>query len=87
MCLPSHYFPSQGREKEAIVFSAVRSNPRGSVGFLSDPRRLNVAITRAKRGLVVVGDPGTLQSHPLWRGWLGWARRMGVFVEEGIRDV
>jgi ATP-dependent RNA/DNA helicase IGHMBP2 len=50
----------QGREKEAIVFSAVRSNADGETGFLSDARRLNVAITRARRKLIVVGDSATL---------------------------
>ncbi len=50
----------QGREKEAIVVDLVRSNPEGRIGFLADARRLNVALTRARRLLLVVGDSGTL---------------------------
>ena len=63
----------QGREKEVIVFSAVRSNPEGNVGFLNDSRRLNVALTRAKRGLIVIGDPKTLRNQRDWDFWLTWA--------------
>jgi ATP-dependent RNA/DNA helicase IGHMBP2 len=53
----------QGREKEAIVFSFVRSNPRRRVGFLSERRRLNVAITRARRHIALFGDSETLRSN------------------------
>ena len=48
----------QGREKEVVVLGLVRSNERGEVGFLAEERRLNVGMTRARRGLVVVGDGG-----------------------------
>ena len=48
----------QGREKEVVVFGLVRSNEGGEVGFLAEERRLNVGMTRARRGLVVVGDGG-----------------------------
>jgi predicted DNA helicase len=57
----------QGREKRVIVFSAVRSNSDGVVGFLADARRLNVAITRAKHKLVIVGDSATLSADEDWR--------------------
>jgi ATP-dependent RNA/DNA helicase IGHMBP2 len=53
----------QGREKEAVIISLVRSNEQGQVGFLSELRRLNVALTRARRHLCVIGDSATLSCH------------------------
>ncbi|XP_053400098.1 DNA-binding protein SMUBP-2-like [Mercenaria mercenaria] len=50
----------QGREKEAVIISLVRSNKRGEVGFLSERRRINVAVTRARRHLTVIGDSETV---------------------------
>ena len=64
----------QGREKEVILFSCVRSNSEGNVGFLSDSRRLNVALTRARRGLIVVGNPETLRCDEDWSAWLEHVR-------------
>jgi regulator of nonsense transcripts 1 len=64
----------QGREKEVILFSCVRSNSQGNVGFLSDSRRLNVALTRARRGLIVIGDPETLRYDEDWAAWLEHVR-------------
>ncbi len=56
----------QGREKEAVVISLVRSNPQGELGFLTDTRRMNVALTRARRSLTVFGDSGTLANHEFY---------------------
>ena len=56
----------QGEEKDFIIISLVRSNPSGEIGFLADFRRLNVAMTRARMKLVVIGDSGTLGQHKLF---------------------
>ncbi|XP_012613015.2 DNA-binding protein SMUBP-2 isoform X3 [Microcebus murinus] len=53
----------QGREKEAVVLSFVRSNRKGEVGFLAEDRRINVAITRARRHVAVVCDSRTVNNH------------------------
>ena len=70
----------QGREKEVIVFSTVRANDRGEVGFLADYRRLNVAITRAKRGLILLGHPTTLRHDGTWRSYLDWVEEHQLFA-------
>ena len=60
----------QGREKEAVIVDTVRSNPDGEVGFLADTRRMNVALTRARRFLLVVADSATLGGHPYYQALL-----------------
>ncbi len=71
----------QGREKEVIFISLVRSNEEGNVGFLKDARRLNVAMTRARAKLVMVGDLKTLkQCYPFDRLAL-WLKEKGALYE------
>ena len=62
----------QGREKEAVVMSLVRSNSSGEIGFLSDVRRMNVAMTRARRKLLVIGDSATISSAPFYQRLLDY---------------
>ena len=57
----------QGQERDVILVSLVRSNDEGQIGFLRDLRRMNVAITRARMKLIIVGDSSTLTRHPFYR--------------------
>ncbi|WP_036905651.1 AAA domain-containing protein [Prevotella sp. AGR2160] len=57
----------QGQERDVIILSMVRSNSKGEIGFLRDLRRINVAITRARMKLIIIGDPATLTRHPFYK--------------------
>jgi ATP-dependent RNA/DNA helicase IGHMBP2 len=65
----------QGQERDVIAISLVRSNDKGEVGFLGDIRRTNVAITRARKKLIVVGDSATLGSHPFYLQWIDYVQK------------
>ena len=69
----------QGREKEAVVVSLVRSNPDGELGFVADIRRINVALTRARKKLIVIGDSATIARHPFHEGFVMYAERCGAW--------
>ncbi|HRY30177.1 MAG TPA: AAA domain-containing protein [Elusimicrobiota bacterium] len=69
----------QGREKEVVLVSLVRSNEKGEVGFLGDTRRMNVAMTRARRLLVVIGDSATISQHPFYAAFLDYAEQNGSY--------
>lgn len=77
----------QGREKDIIIMSCVRSNERLGIGFLSDPRRLNVALTRAKYGIITVGNPKVLSKQLLWSHLLTYYKENGVLVEGPLNNL
>eukprot|EP00743_Colponemidia_sp_Colp-15_P012804 GILK01014683.1.p1 GENE.GILK01014683.1~~GILK01014683.1.p1 ORF type:complete len:800 (+),score=101.60 GILK01014683.1:36-2402(+) len=70
----------QGREKDIIVFSCVRANEGRGVGFLSDVRRMNVALTRARASLVVFGNSDCLNTNPYWNELIDDTKRRGKYV-------
>jgi hypothetical protein len=69
----------QGREKEAVVLSLVRSNREGQVGFLAHVRRMNVALTRARRKLLIIGDSATLSAHAFYRDFFSYLEAIGAY--------
>jgi regulator of nonsense transcripts 1 len=77
----------QGREKDFIVISLVRSNDYQGIGFVKDMRRVNVALTRAKYGLVIVGNPNTLLKNSLWKDLLTFYDNKGWIYEGAMNDL
>ena len=69
----------QGQERDVVYLSLVRSNAKGQIGFLQDFRRMNVAMTRARKLLVVVGDSATIASHEFYRSFLDYVDRKGYY--------
>ncbi len=69
----------QGREKEVVIVSLVRSNREGEVGFLADTRRMNVALTRARRKLIVIGDSATITNHPFYEKMVKHFESVGAY--------
>lgn len=69
----------QGEERDVIYISLVRSNDNQEIGFLADLRRMNVAITRAAKKLVLVGDSATIGAHPFYKGFLEYCEKQGMY--------
>ncbi len=69
----------QGQEKDIVILSLVRSNEDGNIGFLKDYRRMNVAITRAKEQLLVIGDSATIGGDPFYNSFLTYIEKFGSY--------
>ncbi|MBG8556256.1 AAA domain-containing protein [Hymenobacter guriensis] len=69
----------QGQERDIIAITLTRSNPQGEIGFLSDIRRMNVGMTRARRKLLIVGDSATLGGHPFYKAFLDYVESIGAY--------
>jgi superfamily I DNA and/or RNA helicase len=69
----------QGQERDIIYISLTRSNEKGIIGFLSDTRRMNVAMTRARKKLVVIGDSATMGNHPFYSEMLDYFNEIGAY--------
>lgn len=77
----------QGREKGYVILSCVRSNECQGIGFLKDPRRLNVAITRAQHGLIIIGNPRILSHNALWCDLIEFYRSNGCLVQGTLNNL
>ncbi len=73
----------QGQERDIIAITLTRSNPQGEIGFLSDIRRMNVGMTRARRKLLLVGDSSTLCRHPFFGELLAYVKGVGGYRTMG----
>ncbi|KLO22251.1 IGHMBP2 family helicase [Marinitoga sp. 1155] len=71
----------QGKEKDVIIFSLTRSNEKGLIGFLTDERRLNVAITRARKKLIVIGDILTITNYSLFNDFIKYIEQNGEIIK------
>lgn len=69
----------QGQERDLMLISLTRSNEKGEIGFLADTRRMNVALTRAKRKLILIGDSSTLAQNPFFDSLLGYFEEKGAY--------
>ena len=70
----------QGQERDVIILSMVRDNEKGTIGFLRDLRRMNVAITRARMKLIILGNAETLSQHKFYHHFIEYVKDHGDFV-------
>jgi regulator of nonsense transcripts 1 len=94
--LPLEFYPHieiasvdsfQGGERDYIILSCVRANRHSAIGFLKDPRRLNVAITRARMGLVVIGSAPVLAANKLWYAFIKHFQSRELLVEGDLNHL
>jgi superfamily I DNA and/or RNA helicase len=69
----------QGREKDCIIISLTRSNADQKIGFLSEERRLNVAMTRARFKLIIIGDSTTITSYPIFKAMIEYFQKINAY--------
>ena len=69
----------QGQERDVVYISMTRSNAEGQIGFLADIRRMNVAMTRARKKLVVIGDSATLSVLPFYENFIAYAEGLNAY--------
>jgi superfamily I DNA and/or RNA helicase len=70
----------QGQERDLVVISMTRTNTENNIGFLSDTRRMNVAMTRARKALVIAGDSATLSVLPFYADMIAYSQEKGGYV-------
>jgi superfamily I DNA and/or RNA helicase len=70
----------QGQERDVVYISLTRSNADSTIGFLSDVRRMNVAMTRARKKLVVIGDSATLSQFPFYADFITYSEAAGGYI-------
>ena len=69
----------QGQERDLVYISLVRSNAKGEIGFLKDYRRMNVAMTRARKQLVVIGDSATVGQDSFYADFMAYCEKAGAY--------
>eukprot|EP00158_Paraphelidium_tribonemae_P008547 Partr_v1_DN28607_c3_g1_i5_m49575 putative tRNA-splicing endonuclease positive len=79
-CIVSTVDAFQGGEKDVILLSTVRANGK-TVGFTDDHSRLNVALSRAKRNLIIFGNCDTLSNSATWRSVVDYCKSVGMFID------